>query len=151
MLNYSSPILDRSTWGIHFNSGRYINSPPNRPEWLNPLQKKEWQNRGVVVWDAVYRVVTHRYARYILKILDHMQETDTWKTSFFIVGSSTYQISIPNSRRKKTTRSHWQWAAKRRAGIDKQNRTYSRPIYWTLGISYYRGEVAGIQLGYLAS
>jgi hypothetical protein len=101
MLNYSPPVLDRRTWGIHINSGRFITSPPNHPEWLNPFQKQEWQNRGVVVWNATNHVVTHLYARYALKLLDHMQETDLWKTSYVIVGSPVYQIPIPNPRRKK--------------------------------------------------
>jgi len=32
-----------------------------------------------------------------------MRETDSWKTSAFIVGSPAYQIPIPNTRRKKKT------------------------------------------------
>jgi len=32
-----------------------------------------------------------------------MQGTDTWKTSYFIVGSPAYQIPIPNTRRKKNS------------------------------------------------
>ena len=38
---------------------------------------------------------------YALKIVALMRETDSWKTSSFIVGSPAYQIPIPNTTRKK--------------------------------------------------
>ena len=57
----------------------------------------------IVVWDATHRVMTHLYASYALKILALMRETDSWKTSCFIVGSPAYQIPISNTTRKKKT------------------------------------------------
>jgi len=85
--------------GIRINSGRFITSPPNCPEWLNPFQKQEWQNHGLL-WDATHLVVTH-----LCKVCTHdsyhMQETDFWITSGFIVDSPTNQIPIPNTRRKQ--------------------------------------------------
>jgi len=101
MLNYSPPVPNQNTWGMHINSGRYPASPPEYLDWLNPFQNPKWQDRGIVVWDATRRVMTHLYASYALKILALMQETDSWKTSCFIVGSPAYQIPISNTRRKK--------------------------------------------------
>jgi hypothetical protein len=37
---------------------------------LNPHQKHEWRDRGLVIWDATTQVVTHLYANYALKILE---------------------------------------------------------------------------------
>ena len=101
MLNYSPPIPDKDTWGMHINSGRYPAPSPEYLDWLNPFQNPKWQDRGIVVWDATRQVMTHLYASYALKILALMRETDSWKTSSFIVGSPVYQISIPNTRRKR--------------------------------------------------
>ena len=103
MLNFSRPVLYRNTWGLHINSARYLDTPPEYPDWLNPLQKQEWQDRGLVVWDSISRVVTHLYAGYAIRILENMRETDTWKTNSFIIGSPAYQIPLPNTRRKKQT------------------------------------------------
>ena len=103
MLNYSPLVLNQNTWGMHINSGRYLAPPPEYPNWLNPFQNQKWQDRGVVVWDATRQVMTHLYASYALKILALMRETDSWKTSSFIVGSPAYQIPIPNTTRKKKT------------------------------------------------
>ncbi len=88
---------------MHINSGRYLTPPPEYPDWLNPFQNPKWQDRGIVVWDATRQVMTHLYASYALKILALMRETDSWKTSSFIVGSPAYQISIPNTKRKRQT------------------------------------------------
>ena len=101
MFNYSPPVPNQNTWGMHINSGRYPASSPEYPDWLNPFQNPKWQDRGIVVWDATRRVMTHLYASYALKILALMRETDSWKTSSFIVGLPAYQIPIPNTRRKK--------------------------------------------------
>ena len=103
MVNYSQSVLNQNTWGIHINSGRYLTPTPEYPDWLNPFQNPKWQDRGVVVWEATRRVMTHLYASYALKILALMRETDSWKTSGFIVGSPAYQIPIPNRSRKKKT------------------------------------------------
>lgn len=84
---------------MHINSGRYLAPPPEYPDWLNPLQRQEWQQRGFVVWDMKHKVVTHLYASYAIQLLDHMRENDSWKTSCFIIGSPAYQIS--NTKRKE--------------------------------------------------
>jgi hypothetical protein len=76
MLNYSPPVLNQNTWGMHINSGSYPASTPEYLDWLNPFQKQKWRDRGFVVWDATHRVVTHLYANYVLKILALMQEID---------------------------------------------------------------------------
>ncbi len=103
MLDYSRPVLDKSMWGIHINSARFLDRPPQCPDWLNPYQQKEWQDCGFVLWDATNRMVTHVSASYALKTLETLKSTDLWKTSSFIFGSPAYQIPIPNTRRKKKT------------------------------------------------
>ena len=79
-MNYPGRVLNRDTWGAHINSSNYTAFVLTYPDWLNPLQKHEWRNRGLVVWDATSQVVTHLYANYTLKTLETMKETDTWKT-----------------------------------------------------------------------
>ena len=103
MLNYSRPVLNKSTWGIHINSTRFLDHPPQYPEWLNPYQQKEWQDRGLIVWDVTNRIVAPLYVCNALRILTILKETESWKTKGFIVGSPAYQILIPNTRRKKKT------------------------------------------------
>ena len=105
-MSYGELFATRShqnAWGMHINSGKYLTPTPEYPDWLNRFQNPKWQDRGIVVWDATHRVVAHLYANYALKILALMQETDSWKTSSFIVGSPAYQIPIPNRSRKKQT------------------------------------------------
>lgn len=103
MLNYSRPVLNKSTWGIHINSARFLDHPPQYPDWLNPYQQREWQDRGLIVWDVTNRIVAHLYACNTLRILTILKETESWKIKGFIVGSPAYQIQIPNTRRTKKT------------------------------------------------
>jgi hypothetical protein len=98
--NYAGRILNRDTWGAHINSSNYTTFLPKYPDWLNPLQKHEWWNRGLVVWDATIQMVTRLYANYALKILKTMKDTDTWKTDGFVIGSPAYRMSIPETRDK---------------------------------------------------
>lgn len=103
MMDYSRPVLNKNIWGMHINSARFLDHPPQYPDWLNPYQQKEWQDCGFVLWDATNRMVTHVSARYALRMLSILKETESWKTKGFIVGSPAYHILIPNTRRKKKT------------------------------------------------
>jgi len=51
-------VLNRVSWGAHINQTKYVKFFPEYPDWLNPLQKQEWRDRGLVLWDA-----TTRYAQ----------------------------------------------------------------------------------------
>lgn len=95
MQNYST-ILDQTTWGIHLNFEEYFASPPNSPSWLTQLQQQDWQRRGVVLWDANIRVVSHLYAGYALELLEYLQGNDTWKTEGLVSGSPAFQLSTKN-------------------------------------------------------
>ena len=87
-------VFNRISWGAHINPTKYAKFFPECPDWLNPLQKHIWRDRGLVLWDASAQVVTHLYANYALTTLENMKETDTWKYNDFIIGSPTYQMSI---------------------------------------------------------
>lgn len=88
-----STVLNQNTWGVHFNFEDHFTSLPTSPAWLTPLQQRDWQCRGIVVWDASVRVVAHLYAGYALELLDEMQENDSWQSGGFLIGSPTYQLS----------------------------------------------------------
>ena len=90
-------VLNRISWGAHINPTRYEKFSPEFPDWLNPLQKQEWRERGLVLWDATTKVVTHLYANYALRILETMKDTDTWKTDGYVIGSPMYQMSISDT------------------------------------------------------
>ena len=90
-------VLNRISWGTHINPTKYVNFFPEYPEWLNPLQKQEWRDRGLVLWDATTQVVTHLYANYALRILETMKDTDTWKADGFVIGSPAYRMSISDT------------------------------------------------------
>ena len=92
MHNHST-VLDRTTWGIHLNFEGYLASPPNPPSWLTQLQQQDWQQRGVVLWDADHRIVTHLFAGYAFELLEHLQWNDEWKSKGLVVGSPTFQLS----------------------------------------------------------
>ena len=71
MLKHSS-VLNNNFWGAHLNFEGYFTSPPASPSWLTPLQQQDWQRRGIVVWDADYRIVARLYAGYALELLEHL-------------------------------------------------------------------------------
>lgn len=88
------PVLNQLTWGVHLNFEKFLASPPTSPDWLTPLQQQDWQRQGLVVWDVELRLVAHLYAGHALEVLKHMRATEEWKTSGFLIGSPTYQLSI---------------------------------------------------------
>jgi hypothetical protein len=102
MLSYLPPVLNQSNWGVHINSEKYFAPPPDCPDWLTPLQKQDWQNRGVTVWDANLRIVTHLYARYALNLLKDTQDTNTWQASGLVIGSLTHQIILYTNTKKQS-------------------------------------------------
>jgi hypothetical protein len=97
MQNHST-VLDQTTWGIHLNFEGYFASPPNHPSWLTQLQQQDWQRRGVVLWDAVLRIVAHLYAGYVLELLECLQDRDTWKTEGLVIGSPAFQLSTSSAK-----------------------------------------------------
>ena len=78
---------------MHFNFEGHLTSPPTSPDWLTPLQKRDWQCRGIVVWDVGVCVVAHLYAGYAFEILEQMRANDAWQSNGFLIGSPTYQLS----------------------------------------------------------
>jgi len=88
-----STVLVQDTWGMHLNFEGHFSSPPSCPSWLTQLQQQDWQRRGIVVWEADLRTVAHLYAGYTLEILEHMRANDAWKTTGFLIGSPSYQLS----------------------------------------------------------
>jgi len=102
MQNYST-VLDQTIWGIHLNSEGHFASPPNHPSWLTQLQQQDWQQRGVVLWNADLRIVTHLYAGYAIELLKHLQDNSAWKTKGLVVGSPAFQLSS-NSENTPSTK-----------------------------------------------
>jgi len=102
MQNHST-VLDQTTWGIHLNFEGYFASPPNHPSWLTQLQRQDWQRRGVVLWDANLRIVTHLYAGYAVELLEHLQDNSAWKNKGLVVGSPAFQLSS-NSENTPSTK-----------------------------------------------
>jgi len=96
-MNHPCKILNRDLWGAYINPTKLAESSPEYPDWLNPLQKQEWRDRGLVLWDATTQVVTHLYANYALRILETMKDTDTWKTDGYVIGSPAYRMSISDT------------------------------------------------------
>jgi hypothetical protein len=88
-----STVLVQNTWGMHLNFEGNFSSPPSCPSWLTQLQQQDWQRRGIVVWDADLRIITHLYAGYALELLEHLQGNDTWKTNGLVIGSPAFQLS----------------------------------------------------------
>jgi len=91
MQNHST-VLDQITWGIHLNFEGHFASPPPPLSWLTQLQQQDWQQRGVVLWDADLRIVAHLYASYVLELLEHLQGNDTWKTEGLVIGSLAFRL-----------------------------------------------------------
>lgn len=104
MQNYST-FLNQTTWGIHLNFEGHFTSPPNPPSWLTQLQQQDWQQRGIVLWDADHRIVTHLHAGYALELLEHLQWNDEWKTKGLVVGSPAFQlqaiVKTPHQQRRE--------------------------------------------------
>ncbi len=96
MQNYST-VLDQTTWGIHLNYDVFLASPPNHPLWLTQLQQQDWQRRGIILWNADLRIVSHLYASYALELLEHLYNHMSWKTEGFVIGSPAFQLSSSNA------------------------------------------------------
>ena len=92
-----STVLVQNTWGVHLNFEGYFSSPPSCPSWLTQLQQHDWQQRGIVVWNADLRIVAHLYAGYALELLEHLQGNDTWKTNGLVIGSPAFQLSTSST------------------------------------------------------
>ena len=99
-MNHPCKVLNRVLWGAHINPTKYVKFFPEYPDWLNPLQKQEWRDRGLVLWDATTQVVTHLYANYALKTLEAMKEINTWKSNGFTIGAPAYRMSLPDTTDK---------------------------------------------------
>lgn len=95
-------VLNQNSWGAHINPTQLAEFSPEFPDWLNPLQKQEWRNRGLVLWNATTQVVAHLYANYALKILETMKDSDTWKTDGYVIGSPAYRMSISDTTDKQS-------------------------------------------------
>jgi len=95
--NLPCKVFNRISWGTHINPTKYAKFFPEYPEWLNPFQKHQWRDRGLVIWDATTQVVAHLYANYALKTLESLKNTDTWKADGYVIGSSAYQMSISDT------------------------------------------------------
>jgi len=91
MQNHST-VPGQTIWGIHLNFEEHFTSPANYPVWLTQLQQQDWQRRGIVLWDADHRIVTHLYAGYALELLEHLQDNCTWNTKDLVVGSPAFQL-----------------------------------------------------------
>ena len=106
--------------GIHLNFEGHFASPPNHPSWLIQLQQLDWQQRGIVVWDAGIHIVAHLYAGYALKLLERLQGDDVWKTEGLVIGSPAFQLST-NSVSTPSTLLGGEWVLKNqiRLGIDQ--------------------------------
>jgi hypothetical protein len=92
MINCST-VLVQNIWGVHLNFEGYFSTPPSCPSWLTQLQQQDWQQRGIVVWDADLRIVAHLYAGYAIELLEHLQGNDTWKTNGLVIGTPAFQLS----------------------------------------------------------
>ena len=101
MLKHLS-VLNNNSWGAHLNFERYFASPPASPNWLTQLQQQDWQQRGIVLWDANIRIVTHLYAGYAIELLEHLQDNSVWKTKGLVVGSPAFQLSTSSANTPST-------------------------------------------------
>ena len=89
------------TWGIHINVWSNQSGTPNFPEWAKPLQKNDWQARGVVIWDEKTRQITRCDAGQMLNVLQNLKAADVWKQDGYVVGVPAYRIVLPSGRQKK--------------------------------------------------
>jgi hypothetical protein len=100
-MNHPCKVLNQDLWGAHINPTKYEKFFPEYPDWLNPHQKHQWRDQGLVIWDATTQVVTHLYANYALRILETMKDTDTWKTDSYVIGSPVYRMSFSDTTDKQ--------------------------------------------------
>jgi len=82
---------------MHLNFEENFNPPSSCPSWLTQIQQTSWQRRGIVVWDAELRVVTHLHAGYAFQLLEYLQANGDWKSNGFLMGSPTYQLLTDGS------------------------------------------------------
>lgn len=97
------------TWGIRFNGrssylydqkGEYFSDCPN---WLNPSQKRTWQEDGLVVWNNLDKKIEHLNGSATLRLLDQLLSDENWKVEGISITLLTqeFNIEIPHRGRNK--------------------------------------------------
>lgn len=93
------PIPVNPAWGIHLNCYGYMKQTPC-PGWVNSSQREQWDERGVIVWDAPSHTVTRLRASQALSILEELRNTEEWKEHGIIVGEPVQRLMLPNPEKK---------------------------------------------------
>lgn len=96
MMNCST-VLVHNSCGVHLNFEGHFSSPLSCPSWLTQLQQQDWQQRGIVMWNADLRIVAHLYARYALELLEYLHNYTAWKAEGLVIGSPAFQLSTSST------------------------------------------------------
>ncbi len=91
-------------WGYHLNRAKHSQSFLPIPEWARSY-KRDWTDRGLVVWDEKTKSVTHLRAFYALDLQIQMAENEFWKNDGIIVGDRAYEIIMESDEHQKTKKS----------------------------------------------
>lgn len=91
------------TWGVQINRRGYGNKsiPEACLPWIRPIEKNDWQKKGVVIWSNQAQQVEILSANHSLQLIDYMQTKDTWKAEGIPITRQYTRIVLPDDRKKK--------------------------------------------------
>ena len=91
----------KNNWGYHINDFKYSQSYTPVPEWANSFQEENWNDQGLILWDARTHCITHLRPTYGYALLNQMKKKSFWKTEGIVIGSPSYQIILEVAKKRR--------------------------------------------------
>jgi hypothetical protein len=91
---------DKVIWGIRINHEKDIEYS-SCPKWVRSGEKREWTNRGVIIWNETACWVVCLSPQQALDILDDLRESPSWKSEPFSLSWNSYTLPFSEEDRKK--------------------------------------------------
>lgn len=91
------------TWGVHINRRGYEKQsiPETCLPWIKPIEKSDWQSKGIVAWSEQAQRVEVLSVSHVLQLINFMRSNDTWKTEGIPITRRYTQIILPDNRKRK--------------------------------------------------
>jgi hypothetical protein len=82
---------------MRINSTEY--GPKDYPSWATSAQRKEWRERGLIVWDDNIQQVARMRATHALQLLEYLRTNDEWKSQGITMGEPATRLTLEDPDR----------------------------------------------------